>query len=212
MLTALQVFSRCMPGEVHARKTLVGSGVYFSVLQVQHAQLLAQLYVKRGDYGAAASVLYALATRRSGAGDTEVSLLQRLDHLRAATLQARFCKNDLPCILAVVRAAAAAADAAAAAVSCRQGAVGVCQYSVRIGMHAVYAGAMQMIGCDAGQKRGGCRQQRGIGGGRELPGASNGDCRRPARVASGELRSQTGHSGGVSCLRMADYETAETCP
>ena len=57
-------------------------------VQVKHAALLAQLHVKRGEYGAAAGVLYALATRKSGAGDSAVTLPERLDHLRAASLQA----------------------------------------------------------------------------------------------------------------------------
>ena len=57
-------------------------------LQVKHAQLLAQLHVSKGSYGEAATVLYALAMRKSGAGDSAVSLQQRLEHLRAATLQA----------------------------------------------------------------------------------------------------------------------------
>ena len=56
-------------------------------VQVRHAQLLAQLHVSKGSYGEAATVLYALAMRKSGPGDLGVTLQQRLEHLRAAALQ-----------------------------------------------------------------------------------------------------------------------------
>ena len=56
-------------------------------VQVKHAQLVVQLHVKRSEYGAAAGVLYALATRKSGAGDKAVTLSDRLEQLRAASLQ-----------------------------------------------------------------------------------------------------------------------------
>ena len=54
---------------------------------MKHAQLLAQLHVSKGSYTEAATVLYALAMRKSGPGDSAASLQQRLEHLRAAALQ-----------------------------------------------------------------------------------------------------------------------------
>jgi hypothetical protein len=55
--------------------------------QVANAEILAKLYIERYDYRAAAAVYAALASRRSGVGDTALDLSERAAGFQCAVLQ-----------------------------------------------------------------------------------------------------------------------------
>ena len=55
--------------------------------QVASLDTLAKLYIERYQYGEAAAVYEALATRKQGLGDQSVDLASRLDLYQSAVLQ-----------------------------------------------------------------------------------------------------------------------------
>ena len=56
-------------------------------VQVLHLRSLARLQVQRQQYRPAAATLQLLALRKSGPGETEVALSERLDTMSEALLQ-----------------------------------------------------------------------------------------------------------------------------
>ena len=56
-------------------------------MQVTSLDFLAKLYIGRYQYGDAAAVYEALAARRQGPGDQQVTLPQRIDLYQSAVLQ-----------------------------------------------------------------------------------------------------------------------------
>ncbi len=59
----------------------------FCFYQVANAEILAKLYIDRYDYRSAAGVYAALASRRSGVGETVVDLSERAAAFQCAVLQ-----------------------------------------------------------------------------------------------------------------------------
>jgi hypothetical protein len=67
---------------------------------VASLDILAKLYISRYQYADAAAVYEALATRRQGLGDQQVTLAQRIDLYQSAVLQVAFLSPGtllIPC-------------------------------------------------------------------------------------------------------------------
>ena len=65
------------------------------VVQVQHLQLLAKLYIRRNRHDMAAQVWQILAIRRSGVADQAISLTQRTEAYQNAVIEVPDCINIL---------------------------------------------------------------------------------------------------------------------